>query len=100
MDSFQNVLRTTSHTNMTNILCLSTNYMVNVINKILTLASGEEPKAPAKKRRMRIVQMLCEAAVLALKTVRATYVIIKMIRRPNISESEAQRSGPKMIKNV
>lgn len=59
-----------------------------------TLAKAEEPKAPAKNRRMMCVQMFWDAADPALKAVIARKVIIKRIRLPNTSEKGAQTSGP------
>jgi hypothetical protein len=46
------------------------------------LVRGDDPKAPAKKRRMISVSMFCAPAAPALKAVRARYVMKNNSRRP------------------
>jgi hypothetical protein len=46
------------------------------------LVRGEDPKEPAKKRRMMSDQMFCAPAAPALNAVRAAYVMKNSNRRP------------------
>lgn len=58
------------------------------------LVRGEEPKAPAKKRKTIRVCMFCDAAAPALKAVRAPYVMKNRIWRPYSSDKGAHNNGP------
>ena len=58
------------------------------------LVRGEEPKAPAKKRKMTRVWMFCDAAAPALKAVSAPYVMKNKIWRPYSSDRGAHSNGP------
>ena len=55
---------------------------------------GDEPKNPARKRRMIKVQMFWEPVVPALKAVNRKKVTMKMFRRPNVSLNGAKSNGP------
>jgi len=55
---------------------------------------GEEPKAPAKNRRMRSVWMFCDPAAPALNAVSMAYVPKKSTCRPYNSDIGAHSRGP------
>ena len=61
------------------------------------LVNGDEPNEPAKKRRIIRVQIFCDPAAPELNAVRAQYVMMKRICRPNSSLSGAQRRGPILV---
>lgn len=58
------------------------------------MAIGTDPKLPAKKRRMIKVWMFLAPAAPAENTVRKKELRMKITRRPYISLSGAQTSGP------
>lgn len=59
------------------------------------LVNGDDPNAPAKKRRIISVQLFWAPAAPQLKAVKAQYVLIKSSCRPKSSLSGAHRRGPR-----
>lgn len=58
------------------------------------LDSGEEPNDPARKRKIRSEVAFLDPAAAALNIVNTPKLATKTGRRPNISDSGAQNTGP------
>ena len=64
------------------------------------LVNGDEPKAPAKKRRIMRVWIFCDPAAPQLNAVKAQYVPAKRSWRPSISLKGAQSRGPISVSQI